>query len=505
MKCDRARQNLHDTPGVVARGLLGLHLLRCPACRAEANQVRALDAALGDLPRFTPPPELLPTLLAKAQVRPRKEIRPMKRLAFVAAFLIAIGLVIGGVLIKPDRPDGRSLLISAAQAMGELDTIHMRGHGSKATPEGTRISEDSFEEWCSPEGSRMNFYDPEGNLRHAWVLNVGLGMAWYYDRDMPWFHQGVVTVYYATPEEVAASVARRPERYLEPELELAQEEEWGNAVTVRQEQRDGRTLTIVQVEVRDSSGDTILTKEFEIRPATGYLVSSRAYGADSDGRPLLGFRDVLDHGAPIPSSLFEFTPPAGVIEIEGYVNRHPSGIVLPNAYFMTGYELECTEAWHASAFASSGSTRPQSAIDGDKRTRWTGRGEHHLQEPGMWFQLNFDEPVSASRITVHHGEDYGLGPFEPPSESAEEVPRTTGGGMSSGPSYAIGTDSPRGLQVSVTSNGRTWEDVPTGPAAGDRPACALFGAPRQITGVRLILTDSSDEAPWSITEIRLYE
>lgn len=428
----------------------------------------------------------------------------MKRLAFAGVFLIIAGLLAGGLLTKAKPPDGRSLLISAAQAMEMAETIHMQGQGSKGTPEGTRLDEDSFEEWCSPEGSRMDIYDPQGNLKYAWVHNVALGIVWYYDANMPWFPQGVVTVYHATPEEVAALVGRQRERYVQPELDFAREQQWGNTVTVHEGQRNGRTLTVVQVKVENSSGETMLTKEFEIDPATGYLLSSRAYGADSDGKLLLGFRDVLEHGAPIPSSFFEFDPPAGVIEIEGRVARYDFGIDLPNAYF-AGYELEGAGTWHASASASSESTRPGFAIDGDRKTRWTGRGEHHLQEPGMWFQLNFDEPVSASRITVHHGEDYGLGPFEPPSESAEEVPRTTGGGMSSGPSYAIGTDSPRGLQVSVTSNGRTWEDVPTGPAAGDRPACALFGAPRQITGVRLILTDSSDEAPWSITEIRLYE
>ena len=508
MNCDRARRTLCDTARGLDGVLLKLHLLLCRSCRAEARRVCALDAALNDLPRFSPPPELLGRVLAQARTltrntKTRKGSRTMRRVAFALASLIVIGLLSAGLLMKPDRPDGRGLLITAAQAMEQVETIHMRGHGSKATPEGNKIDENSFEEWCSSEGSRMNIYDPQGDLKSAWVYNVGLGMAWYYDANMPWFPQGVLTVYHATPREVAALMDRQRERYVNPELEFAQEEEWGNAVTVREGERNWRTVTIVEVKVRNPSGETILTKEFEIDPETGRLVSSRAYGPDSFGKPLLGFRDVLEYGAPIPAGLFEFDAPPGAIEIEGRVNRYPFGIDLPNAYFV-GYEIDPTDTWIASAFASSDSAEPRLAIDGDKTTRWTGRGKYHLQEPGMWFQLNFQTPVSASRMTVHHSEDRALGPFAPPSEPADGAPRTTGAGMSSGPQYTAGSNWPRGLQISISTDGRIWEEVPTGPAAADRAACALFGSPRRIVAVRLTLTEPSDEAPWSINEIRLY-
>jgi len=67
MNCDRVRQNLCQNPGALERIRLRLHLLRCPACRAEAAQVRALDSALSALPRFTPSPELLSAVLAMTQ------------------------------------------------------------------------------------------------------------------------------------------------------------------------------------------------------------------------------------------------------------------------------------------------------------------------------------------------------------------------------------------------------------------------------------------------------
>ncbi len=432
--------------------------------------------------------------------------KKMRRFAYAVAFLVLMGAAAAGVFTRSRPVDGRALLISAAQAMEQARTIHIRGLGSKLTPEGFRMSEDWHELWCSPQGSRSLTHDPQGNLTAASVYNAELGMAWsYYRGDTSWFPEGIVQVYHATPSEIAASIELKLDMYLNPEIDLDQEEAWGNAVVVREGERDGRAVTIVKVMVRDSSGATILTKEYEIDPATGRFLRLGALGADSDGRPPLWFREILDYGSPMPASLFEFESPPGAIEIEGYVSRHPSyvGVVLPNALFMSGLALESTDTSHATAFASSGSAT-QLAVDGDKTTAWTGRGEHHLQEPGMWFQLDFEEPVSASRLTVHHTEDFALGPFEPPAPPEDE-PRTTAGGMVGGPLYTAGADWPRGLQVAITTDGRTWEDVPTGLTASDHPAGALFGTAREIVGILLTLTESSDEAPWRITEIRLYE
>jgi hypothetical protein len=461
--------------------------------RAGARS-RALGAMQRSAPQG-PADSLLDRILGKGE-------KKMRRFAYAVAFLVLMGAA-AGVFTRSRPVDGRALLISAAQAMEEAQTIHLRGQGSRWTPEGHRMSEGWHEVWCSPQGSRKNYYDAEGNLENVWARDAESGMAWHYSAHTRWFPEGIVTVYHATPSEMAASVAFELDLYLRPDLDFAQEEAWGNAVTVSEGERDGRAVTIVEVIVRNSAGETYLTKEYEIDPATGRLLSSRAYGADSEGRPPLWRREILDYGAPVPTSLFEFESPPGPIEIEGYITRHSSGITLPNAYFMIGLALEPTDTYHATPFAGSGSA-PQLAIDGDKTTAWTGRGKHHLQEPGMWFQVDFEEPVSASRLTVHHAEDPGLGPLEPPAPP-ENGPRTTGGGMGGGSQYSAGADWPRGLQVSITTDGRTWEDVPTGVTSSDLPTGALFGSAREIVGVLLTLTESSDEAPWSITEIRLYE
>jgi hypothetical protein len=433
--------------------------------------------------------------------------KKMRRFAYAVAVLVLVGAAAAGVFTRSDPVDGRALLIGAAEAMAEAETVHLWGHGSKGSPEGTVMSEDSYERWYAPQGSRTNSYDPEGNLKAAWVFNAELGLAWYYSSaDTHWFADPIVQIYRTTPREMADSLEGKLERYVSPELAFAQEKAWGNAVTVREEERDGKTVTIVEVIVRDDAGATFVTKVSEIDPATGYLMSSHTYGPEMLGSPPLGFFEVLDYGSPPPAGLFEFETPPGAIEIEGLVVRHPSGIDLPNTLFFRP-KVPARDDWRAFASPGSGSSDPQFAIDGDSATAWTGRGKHHLQEPGMWIQVDFGTPVSASRLTVHHAADPILGPSQtaPPADDAPRTGGAGGAGMMADRFYADGSGYPRGLQVSVTADGKTWEDVPTGLTRSDLPTGALFGPAREIVGIRLTLTESSDEAPWTITEIRLYE
>ena len=125
MKCDRAREVLHQGPEVLERPLLRLHLLRCPRCRGEATQIRAAEQALAQLPRFEPPPALLPEVLAIAEPAPvpkvlaaakaaaipkvlatapvmfgkAKERNPMRRVAYVALAMFAAA--VAAILVIP--------------------------------------------------------------------------------------------------------------------------------------------------------------------------------------------------------------------------------------------------------------------------------------------------------------------------------------------------------------------------------------------------------------------
>ena len=91
----------------------------------------------------------------------------------------------------------------------------------------------------------------------------------------------------------------------------------------------------------------------------------------------------------------------------------------------------------------------------------------------MWFQIDLARPIRLTAMTVQPG---------------------------------VGPDWPRKLQVSATSDRKHWRNVYTGQASATQPAFAYLGSSRQaaaITSVRLTLRETSDAAPWKITEIWL--
>ena len=506
MNCDRARRTFYDNPSAVERSLLRLHLLRCPACRAEAHQIRALDAALGDLPRFAPSAELLPTVLAQAQAARQSantqtvgraclrmpagnERKTMKKLAYALAFLIVIGLLAGGLLIKPDRPDGRSLLISAAQAMEEANTIYVRGRpniggtnaGVPAPPWGF-LGEGHYEHWYSPEGSRHDIYDADGNLDYSSVMDVASGIAWIWSLPSQWFPDGLVTTYPIGTEALADIVEHARQRYLDGELCFADDIERANQVTTYKAERNGRQVTVVEVDQgMDPSGLPVGTVEFYIDPATGHLLGLRQYGPDSHGKPLTADMEIVEYGIEFPSDIFDFNPPPGVVMLEDdFEIREGGGYCLHTpASFPGPWKLTPTDAWHVSASNTAWPTKPEFTIDGDPDACWSAKGTRSLQEPGMWFQLDFDAPVRVSKLRVQHG-PWAFGQRGP----AEGWPR--------------------GIQISATYDGVTWEGIYTGQASSELSAYGHLGASPEILGLRFELAEYSDEEPWTISEIALY-
>jgi len=403
----------------------------------------------------------------------------MKRLAFVAAFLIVIGLVVGGVLIKPDRPDGRSLLISAAQAMEEAKTIYVRGRanvgGGDEAPWG-RIDDGYYEAWYSPAGRRHDSYDADGILTRSSVNSVESGIAYIVCGPNPWFPNGVVTAYPIGTEHLARTAENARKSYLQAELRFAHLSEEYPVLSTRTALWKGRHVTVVEQDIGTDATGPKGTWEWYLDPSTGRLLGMNRYGPESHGKPLIGTIEIVEYGIEIPAGIFEFDPPPGVAVLEDDFEIQGEGLCLHGpASFPGPWELTPTDAWHASASTSASPTKPESAIDRNPETRWTARGRHHLQEPGMWFQLDFDTPVRVSKLIVQHA------PFD-----------------SSGQGW------PRGIQISATSDGVTWEDVYTGPASADAPAYGHLGASPQILGLRFELTEYSDEEPWTISDIELY-
>ena len=615
MKCSEARQLFYEAPGGVQRVLLQMHLFRCPACRAEARQVRAVENALTDLPRFSPAPDLLRAVLAQANTlapsrTPRKESRPMKRLAYATAFLVVIGLVAAGLLTRPHQPDGRALLISAAQAMEEAKTIHVRGRpnvGSK-DPWG-ELGDMSYERWYSLEGSREHMYHSDGTLLRARASNVALGLSWSYGADQEQF-----LVYSIGSEDLALATERARRRLFEGKLWAFRDIEQGHQVTTRTGDRNGKRVTIVEVEHAD-----VGTVEYYIDPPTGHLLGLRQFGPESVGKPVVADMETVEYGIPIPADVFAFNPPRGAKIMEGYFEvRRPGDIAsegnpygpwddpkvrtvvdglkdanqlaqeaaaglvpweeaeraylavvqadresdhtilfkareyLGRIYTRQGryadalavlsergrdwspltrafcldalgrreeavalyqqwagagdidefsawaqlglqqptwpadldirpesseVQVKSAPGWHAAAFDSVAPTRVEFAIDENPYSRWAAWGRELAQERGEWFQLDFDTPVLMSRVVLDH--------------------------QGAGSIYI--SDWPRGLSVTYTTDGVSWQEVAVTPAGPMQPATVRFEAPHYVRAIRFELTKPYHYwAAWAIHEIYVF-
>jgi len=409
----------------------------------------------------------------------------MKRLVFVAVFLIIAGLVAGGVLIKPDRPDGRSLLISAAQAMEEAKTIYVRGRATvgagNEAPWG-KIDDEYYEAWYSPAGWRRDSHDADGNLTDSRANDVASGLAWNCSpRASPWFPNGVATVYSIGTEHLALMAENVRKSYLQAELRFARDSEEHPVLSTRTALWTGRRVTVVEQEIGTDARGPKGTWEWYLDPSTGRLLGMNRYGPESHGRPLIGTIEIVEYGIEIPAGIFEFDPPPDAAVLEDDFEIQGEGLCLHGpASFFSPWKLTPTDAWHVSASGTTWPTKPQFAIDGDPDTCWSAKGRRSLQEPGMWFQLAFDTPVRVAKLKVNHGPWGFFGPDEP----AEGWPRT--------------------LQISATYDGITWEEVYTGQAGADHSAYGHLGASPEILGLRFELTEYSDEEPWTISEIELY-
>jgi tetratricopeptide (TPR) repeat protein len=356
MNCDRVRQDLHDNPGTVRRILIWLHLLRCPACRAEARQIRALDAALSHLPRFSPPPDLVPNLLARARAsepgrRARKETKLMRRIAYAAASLVVIGLVAGGLLTKSGPPAGRGLLLGVAEAMQAGDTVHARVFGGIAGYyPAIRINNDYEEYWFSPQGFRRDSNHEDGTLWRRLAGNVAQGLV---RMDLPTGPaapsaggaagaggggmaatslptKGVSIEYHVNPSDLAAFVEHSRKQFVNADLRLAQIEELGHEWRSRTVERDGNTVVVIEEDLGLDlvDGRPRGTVYYYVDPATRQLIALEQYGPEDEGRPLLAKIDDIEYGLGIPESTFAPAPDQPEEVVEGTFEVRESGYIV---------------------------------------------------------------------------------------------------------------------------------------------------------------------------------
>jgi len=348
MRCDEARENLHGDAGRLGHARLGLHLLRCRACRAGAREIRALDSALSALPRFTPSAELLPAVLAQAQARrqtteTQKETRTMKRLAYAVAFLIIAGLLAGGLLTKARPPDGRALLISAAEAMEEAKTIHVVFRGTEAAPDsptGFRMMPGRGEMWLSDRTVALRYVDSAGELLLASYLDCDTALWWVYDRSKQSLYEANLG---AVRERLPQIVAKVSRRFRGEQLVEMMTTEYPDAQeSVSTERHEGRLVRVVTFVYTHSKQPRHITarRVFEVDPETARLITARRY-AKVEGAPeeLIDSLDKVEYDVPMPPGLAEPRCPNDTQTIETSVTLEETSDTVSLVMQHNGVEL----------------------------------------------------------------------------------------------------------------------------------------------------------------------
>ncbi len=446
-----------------------------------------------------------------------REDRKMTRLVYALGFLALIGAVMTGMFTRSRPPDAQSILVGAAQAMEDAKTIHIRGRASGRSPEGYpwgQISENSYEQWYTPRGSRMDSRDSEGNLISSAGHDIESGRAWTYGWYDQWFGgRGVFKVFQVAREHLERADVRSRERVLEGERWFANSVHSGAPTRKRPGAWRGRRVTVLEIQRQTPDGDPLGTTEVYLDDR-GRLLGYRAYSPPEYGRTLTAEMELVEYDVEPPADLFAMVAPPGVPVIEDFAEPYPGEEIVEVDYFSSSYgpryRVAPSPAWRARASSSAVGSRPEAAIDGDYDTRWTARGRRSPQEAGAWLEVLFDTPVSANKLLAHNYRDRWaeLSAPGPAAAPATGGPHAGTGAGASGPALVEesrwGSGWPRGAQVSITTDGVAWEEVVTGQAAADRPLYANFGGVRDILGLRIMLTEPCDEEPWSIAEINLY-
>ncbi len=331
MKCDVARKLLREELEGRPGGLLLLHLCVCGDCRAEAAELRAVEAALREVPRHRPPADLPGRIVALMQRNDGRAVTwkeriamriTMRKLAYGIGLLIISGVLVPLLLRSPDSGGSGSLLVSAAYAMAEADTLHVRGQANLgdayhpwATPQG------SFEYWYSPEGFRCDLYNDEGNLARSMMGYVSEGQVWLYSPGAVSGGEGERTPgggavggggsggggegeqtgggmafsYAVDSGDMARYIEVSRRRLAEGQLRLTAIMERGHSWTEHVIEEDGRSVTVIVEDLGAHlvTGEPRGRVEYYLDEATGDFMGLRQYGPEGEGAPLQAEVDAM--------------------------------------------------------------------------------------------------------------------------------------------------------------------------------------------------------------------
>ena len=283
-----------------------------------------LDAWVKDAVCASPPQlgadvraRAMEAMAAAASRASRKDTRPMRGLAYLATFLLVIGLAAAGVFTRSRPPNGKALLISAAQAMEEARSVRLVGHGcmgDKTSPSGMKMIPEEFDLLWGFSASerrmerriewRKGGPSTPGRPRHVvYGMDLDENKWWWYNSRDGICYTADITAVASQAAAVLRFAAKRQEKKLpaDPIGDL----DWlaDKHESVRMETRDGQEIAVITCTGTDMAASPPLAERdvFEVDMATNHLLGRKRYvRAEGSEEQLIETIDLVEYDVPIP-------------------------------------------------------------------------------------------------------------------------------------------------------------------------------------------------------------
>lgn len=250
--------------------------------------------------------KVLARMAAVTRQADRKETRTMRRLAYVTAFLLVIGLAAAGIFTHSRPPDGKALLISAAEAMEGAKTLYLFFTGVENIEE-MRPMPGEGEMWLSDRAVVLRYLNPNGELRMYVQLDADQLLWRTYDAEKNVLYEAALGSAGDRVPEILGSFSRMIRSGQVTALELSDHPD--AEVTTGRETRDGKALDVVTfVYALPRPSDVMVRREFDLDASTHRLVGVRRYvWTERTEEKLLDSVHEIRYDEPMPPSLA--TPP----------------------------------------------------------------------------------------------------------------------------------------------------------------------------------------------------
>ena len=267
----------------------------------------------------------------------------MRRLAYVTAFLLVIGLAAAGVFTRSRPPDARALLIGAAEAMETSQTLHIFFTGVSSIEE-MRPMPGEGEMWLSDRAVVVRYLGPDDELRLYLFIDADQLLWRTYDSGKQVLYEAALGSAADRLPEILAFFNHLLRSGQVASLELADHPD--AEVSTERLSRDGRAVDVVTfVYPLPSPSDVMVRRVFDLDANTHRLVSGQRY-VWSEGTPekLLDSIHEIRYDEPMPPDLDTIPVlPANVRIIAGDVSVEETERTLSLVMSVDGEEIERCE------------------------------------------------------------------------------------------------------------------------------------------------------------------